>query len=204
MTSTFTYLTIGHSTHEIDHFAGLLRLNGVTAVADVRSVPASRYSPQFNRGTLKRSLASTDIKYAFLGRELGARSDDPTCYEAGKVQYDRLARTELFQNGIERLLFGASKETIAVACSERDPLDCHRTLLVAAQLVARGATVGHILPDGRVESHDDAMLRLRAIHGLAEPDLFHSAAQLLEEAMDRQESRIAYVDNGAAIRREYV
>jgi len=203
MTSTFTYLTVGHSTHEIDHFVGLLRLNGVTAVADVRSVPASRYNPQFNRVPLKRSLASAGIKYVFLGRELGARSDDPNCYEAGKVQYDRLAKTELFQNGIERLLHGATKETIAVACTERDPLDCHRTLLVAAQLVARGATVGHILPDGRIESHDDAMFRLRALHGLAEPDLFHSATELLMEAMGRQESRIAYVGDGAAVGREY-
>lgn len=195
MMSAFTHLTVGHSTHEIEHFVGLLRLNGVTAVADVRSVPASRHSPQFNHAPLKRSLASAGIKYVFLGRELGARSDDPNCYEAGKVQYDRLAKTELFQNGIERLLHGATKETIAVACTERDPLDCHRTLLVATQLVAHGATVGHILSDGRIESHDAAMLRLRALHGLAEPDLFHSAAELLAEAMVRQESRIAYVND---------
>jgi len=141
--STFTHLTIGHSTHKIDYFVGLLRLNGVTAVADVRSVPASRHSPQFNRDPLKRSLASAEIKYVFLGRELGARSNDPNCYEAGKVQYDRLAKTELFQNGIERLLQGAAKETIAVACAERDPLDCHRTLLVTTQLVTRGATWTH-------------------------------------------------------------
>jgi uncharacterized protein (DUF488 family) len=193
--STFTHLTVGHSTHEISYFIGLLRSNSVTAVADVRSVPASRYSPQFNRAPLERSLSSVSIKYVFLGRELGARSDDPNCYEAGKVQYDRLAKTELFQVGIERLLLGATKETIAIACTERDPLDCHRTLLVATQLVAHGATVGHILFDGRIESHDAAMLRLRAIHGLAEPDLFHSAAELLATAMDRQESRIAYVND---------
>jgi uncharacterized protein (DUF488 family) len=202
MTSPFTHLTIGHSTHDIDHFVGLLRLNRVTAVADVRSVPASRYSPQFNRDPLKRALASASIKYVFLGRELGARSDDPDCYEAGKVQYNRLAKTELFQKGIDRLLRGARKEVIAVTCTERDPLDCHRTLLVATQLVARGARVGHILSDGRIESHDEAMLRLRALHGFAEPDLFHSAAELLAEAMGRQESRIAYVDNAAVAGRE--
>lgn len=180
----------------------MLRLNAVTAVADVRSVPASRYSPHFNRDPLKGLLASAGIKYAFLGKELGARSDDPDCYEAGKVRYERLAKTELFQNGIERLLHGATKETIAVACAERDPLDCHRTLLVATQLVVRGATVGHILADGRVESHDAAMLRLRALHGLAEPDLFYSSAELLTEAMNRQESRIAYVDNTTEAGRE--
>lgn len=203
MTTTFTHLTVGHSTHEIDYFIGLLRQNGVTAVADVRSVPASRHNPQFNRAPFQRSLDHAGIKYVFLGRELGARSDDPGCYEAGKVQYDRLAKAELFQNGIERLLHGASKETIAVTCTERDPLDCHRALLVATQLIARGATVGHILADGRIESHDAAMLRLRALHGLAEPDLFHSATELIAEAMDRQESRIAYVNDAAATGGEY-
>jgi uncharacterized protein (DUF488 family) len=203
MTSTFTLLTVGHSTHDIEHFIGLLHLNNVTAVADVRSVPASRHTPQFNRDPLKRSLASANIKYVFLGRELGARSEDPACYEEGKVQYKRLAKTKLFRGGIERLLRGATSESIAVVCAERDPLDCHRTLLIAVQLVARGATVGHIHPDGRIESHDDAMTRLRALHGLAEPDLFSSPSQLLAEAMSRQESRIAYVDETAVVAGEH-
>src|SRR4051812_25207752 len=101
MTSTFTLLTVGHSTHDMEYFVGLLRLNNVTAVADVRSVPASRHTPQFNRDPLKRSLSSASIKYVFLGQELGARSEDPDCYEAGKVQYERLAKTKLFQSGIE-------------------------------------------------------------------------------------------------------
>ena len=138
MTSAVRLLTVGHSTHEITHFIGLLTMNGVSAVADVRSVPASRFSPQFNREPLKRALAEANIKYVFLGRELGARSDDPTCYEGGKVQYDRLAATATFHDGMARLLEGATREDVAVMCTERDPLDCHRTLLVARQLVARG------------------------------------------------------------------
>jgi uncharacterized protein (DUF488 family) len=187
-------LTVGHSTHEITHFIGLLSMHGVSAVADVRSVPASRYSPQFNREPLSRALAESKIKYVFLGRELGARSVDPTCYERGKVQFDRLAATAVFREGMARLLEGAAREVVAVMCAEREPLDCHRTLLVAQQLVARGARVEHILSDGRIEPHDETMMRLRALHQLAEPGLFHSEQELLEVALAKQESRIAYVD----------
>ena len=64
-------LTIGHSTHPIEKVLDLLRLHAVTAVADVRSVPASRFTPHFNRDALKRSLADAGIKYVFLGQSLG-------------------------------------------------------------------------------------------------------------------------------------
>src|ERR1035437_1825005 len=97
-------LTIGHSTHSLAAFVGLLRQHSVTALADVRSTPFSRFNPQFNKETLEHSLKSHGIKYVFLGRELGARSDDPSCYENGRVQYARLARTELFRSGLERVM----------------------------------------------------------------------------------------------------
>ena len=118
-------LTIGHSTHDLDAFLRLLSENRVTAVADVRSVPASRFTPQFNRDAIKRALRDVDIKYAFLGAELGARSDDPNCYVNGKVQYARLAQTPAFAEGIERLRRGLATERIALMCAEQEPLDCH-------------------------------------------------------------------------------
>jgi uncharacterized protein (DUF488 family) len=86
-------LTIGHSTHPIETFLGLLHQHGVTAVADVRSAPYSRFNPQFNKDALEHDLKEHGIRYVFLGRELGARSDDPSCYDKGRVQYGRLART---------------------------------------------------------------------------------------------------------------
>ncbi len=193
MTPSVHLFTIGHSNHEIERFVLSLKTNGVTAIADVRSVPASRYSPQFNREPLRRALADVKIGYAFLGSELGARSDDPTCYANGKVRYERLAQTAPFMDGMARLLQGARKDVVAVMCAEQDPLDCHRTLLVAQQLVFRGAGVDHILSDGRVEPHADALMRLRILHRVADPDLFRSDEELLEEALAKQESRIAYV-----------
>ena len=90
------------------------RQHGVTALADVRSAPYSRFNPQFNKDALVRELKVHGIKYVFLGRELGARTDDRSCYENGRVQYRRLALTELFRDGIERVLTGASKHRIAL------------------------------------------------------------------------------------------
>jgi uncharacterized protein (DUF488 family) len=144
--------TIGHSTHPIETFLELLRAHAVTAVADVRSAPFSRFNPQFNEDALAHSLKTADIAYVFLGRELGARSDDPACYEQGRVHYGRLAKTALFQAGLGRVLHGSEKQRIALLCAEKEPLDCHRTILVARALTERGVAVEHILADGRLES----------------------------------------------------
>src|SRR5689334_2499642 len=97
--------TIGHSNHPIDRFIALLRQHGIEAVADVRSTPYSRFNPQFRKEKLQAALASAGIRYVFLGEELGARSKDPECYdEGGRVSYTRLASTDLFRRGIDRLL----------------------------------------------------------------------------------------------------
>ncbi len=191
---THPVFTVGHSTHTLEVFAALLRQHDVTALADVRSTPYSRFNPQFNRDALERSLSAYGIKYVFLGRELGARSDDRSCYENGRVQYARLARTDLFRSGIERVVRGANDYGVALMCAEKEPLECHRTLLVARALAELGIIVRHILPDGRLESHEATMERLLDVFGLPHQDLFRSKAELIAEALVRQEERVAYVD----------
>jgi uncharacterized protein (DUF488 family) len=138
-------LTVGHSTHSFEAFVTLLKQHEVTALADVRSAPFSRFNPQFNKYLLERNLKSHSIKYVFLGRELGARSNDPSCYENGRVRYARLAGTEQFRQGIARLMRGAQHHRIALMCAEREPLECHRALLVARALDEQGVGVAHIL-----------------------------------------------------------
>ncbi|HBL29886.1 MAG TPA: hypothetical protein DD490_23865 [Acidobacteria bacterium] len=187
-------LTIGHSTHSMDAFMALLRQHSVTALADVRSAPFSRFNPQFNKEALERSLRSHGIRYVFLGRELGARSEDRSCYENGRVQYTRLASTELFRTGLDRVLRGARKHRIALMCAEKEPLECHRTLLVARALAERGVDVLHILADGRLESHGETMVRLLRVLGLPSSDLFRTRQELIAQALTLQEERIAYVD----------
>lgn len=190
--------TIGHSTHEFARFVELLKQHHVDAVADVRSMPYSRRQPQFNRDELSVALKAHGIAYVFLGKELGARSNDPACYENGRVQYRRLARTALFRSGLERLLDGSQRLSIALMCAEKDPLDCHRTILVARELVRLGKVVNHILADGRLETHQVAMKRLSERLGLLEEDLFRTPTDLEDEAYTAQEKKIAYFDQKRA------
>lgn len=188
--------TIGHSTHDIEVFVALLKQHRISAIADVRSVPYSRRNPQFNRTELAEALKLRGIAYVFLGKELGARTNDSTCYENGRVSYRLLAKTSLFQSGIARVRDGNRRKNIALMCAERDPLDCHRTILVARELVEGGAIVAHILADGQVESHSEAMARLSEKLKLPEPDMVSTAKELEEQAYDSQEKRIAYTDQG--------
>ena len=184
--------TIGHSTQSIAHFVQRLRCHAITAVADVRSAPYSRHNPQFNREGLRMALKAEGVRYVFLGKELGARSDDECCYVDDKVQYSLLAQTDLFRAGIARVIEGADGYRIALMCAEKDPLDCHRTILVARELVERGCDVTHILVDGALEPHSNAMSRLIDQLGLSDEDMFRSQGMTLDEAYNKQADRIAY------------
>lgn len=194
--------TIGHSTHPITKFLALLASHEIDAIADVRSSPYSRFNPQFNREDLQQALSNAGIRYVFLGKELGARSDDPSCYVHDKVQYDRLAKTPLFQKGIERVTEGASSYRVALMCAEKDPLHCHRTILVARELIKLGMQIKHILPDGSLEPHEESIRRLRLELGMPANDLFRSDEELVDESYAKQADRIAY-DRSAARSKNY-
>jgi len=194
--------TIGHSTHPAEKVIDLLRKYSVTAVADVRSQPYSRMNPQFNREAFCSQLKKAGIAYVFLGRELGARPQDPGCYVERKVQYDRLAQTLLFRTGLERVLEGMRSHRVALMCAEKDPLTCHRTILVCRHLVARSVNVAHILEDGRLESHDDAVSRLLVELGLSVSELFRGREELLDEAYARRAQQIAYTESAPSRERE--
>jgi uncharacterized protein (DUF488 family) len=188
-----TVFTIGHSTHPQERFIALLRQHDITALCDVRSAPYSRINPQFNREELECALEKHGILYRFLGRELGARSDDPYCYEGGRVQYERLANTNLFKRGLRRVLRGMKDGfRIALMCAEKEPLECHRAILVARHLGPLGVTVAHIHADGHIESHEVALSRLMQMVNLPENNMFYSREVLLADAYRRQGERIAY------------
>ncbi|MDR2186498.1 MAG: DUF488 domain-containing protein [Azonexus sp.] len=199
MNSPNIVYTVGHSTHTIERFLGLLERNGVTAIADVRSSPFSRHNPQFNKDTLSAELKRHGIAYVFTGKELGARSDDASCYEGGKVCYDRLSKTSTFKSGIERVLNGAQKYRIALMCAEKEPLDCHRTLLVGRALEQLGVSIVHILPDGNTEAQPQTMSRLLDLVGLPQVDMFRSHDELIATACELREQKVAYVDEALAV-----
>lgn len=158
--SETTIYTIGHSSHPIDKFIELLKQHDITLVVDVRSAPHSRYNPQFNREVLAAALANEGIKYLFLGKELGARPQDPNCYKEGRVDFGQLAGRPEFKTGLERVRAEAKTCRLAVMCAEKDPLDCHRTILVCRHLRA-SVGIKHILADGSIEDHAQTEARLR-------------------------------------------
>lgn len=189
--------TIGHSVHPVEDFLALLRRHGIGVLADVRSSPYSRFNPQYNREPLAAALAEQGVEYVFLGAELGARAKDRACYRDGAVQYDLLAATPLFQSGLDRVQALAARR-VALMCAEKDPLDCHRSILVARRLAARGVDVAHIHADGALEPHDAALSRLLAQLKIPEHDLFRTREEAVEEGYRTRGAAIAYQESGAA------
>lgn len=140
-----TLYSIGHSNHPAERIVELLKGHDVAAVADIRVTPASRFSPQFNKAALAQSLETSGIAYLWLGETLGGRAkpkgSTPYTYE------ERAPKPE-FQAGLDTLVAEAGRRRVAMLCSEREPMDCHRHHLVARALGERGVKVRHILADG--------------------------------------------------------
>ncbi|MEG4866002.1 MULTISPECIES: DUF488 domain-containing protein [unclassified Microcoleus] len=192
--------TIGHSNQSIESFLLLLKKHGITAVADVRSHPFSRYLPHFNKSEITAFLSAAGIQYVFLGKELGARPEDLSCYDTeGKALYDRIAATPLFSAGIQRLLKGAANYKISLMCAEKDPITCHRTILVCHKLKAFNLQIKHILSDGTLESHQDLEARLLSKFNQAKNhelpiqlSLFELAPQVKDEIVDLETAYYRY------------
>ena len=184
--------SIGHSNHAIDHFINLLQQHQVDLLVDVRSAPYSRFNPQYNKNNLAGSLKAAGIEYLFFGKELGARVEDPSCYIEGKVQYSRLAARQEFKDAITRLIRQATEQRLALMCAEKEPLDCHRTILVSPALSRLGHEVKHILADGSIEAHDQTLKRLMLLTGVPEDDMFMTEDEKIQTALSEQETKIAY------------
>jgi uncharacterized protein (DUF488 family) len=184
--------TVGHSTHSLSRFLDLLREYSISAVCDVRSKPYSSVHPQFNREPFQKELLLHNIAYIFLGEELGARSSDPSCYEDGKVQYKKLAATDAFCRGIKRLKKGMQNYRVALMCAEKEPLACHRTILICRHIKAPDLSIKHILNDGYVEPHEISEQRLIKLVSAEQGHLFQDYSEVLERAYDLQAQHIAY------------
>ncbi len=151
-------LSVGHSNHATDAFIALLWRHGVEVLCDVRSHPASAYAHQFNEPQLRADLEAAGLRYLFLGHQLGGRPVGDEYYDdAGHVCYDRLAESAEFLAGIKRIEREAAVRRVAMMCSEEDPAGCHRRLLVARVLEARGVAVRHVRADGRVQTEADVV-----------------------------------------------
>ena len=184
--------TIGYSPHILESFLRVLKKYKITAVADVRSSPYSQFKPEFNKETLKDFLKTNNIAYVFLGDYCGARVEDPSCYVNGKVDYKLVAENQKFKEGLERIKNGMKDFRIALMCAEKDPITCHRTILICRNLHSSGIRIKHILSNARIEKHEDSENRLMKLFKLNHPDMFLSEEQRLDDAYTRQEEKIAF------------
>jgi len=157
-----TVFSIGHGNLAEDDFVTSLMAHEIEVVVDVRSVPFSQYTPQFNRDAIETRLRAAGIDYAFAGRFLGGRPTDPTCYRSGVlpdhsadyltlVDYDEVEQRPWYRRGLDRLVEIASARRTVMMCSEEDPARCHRHHLIAQTLLTRGIVVSHIRRNGSLE-----------------------------------------------------
>jgi uncharacterized protein (DUF488 family) len=197
----FDFYSIGHSNIAAERFAAMLQAAGVSAIADVRSVPMSRFCPWLSGKNLAPLLAREGIDYLPHGGALGGRPRDGNLYCDGIADYEAMARQPEFATAIERLLAEAAhrsaKGRICVMCAEREPLDCHRCLLVARALAERGFSVGHIRHDGTIEPHAATEQRLLELDA-NDSDLFATGQDARLAAAYRRRARaVAYRAKGA-------
>ncbi len=154
--------TIGHSNAPAARVVALLREQQIDLLVDVRSIPASRYAPQFNRRAFVRTLAEAGVRYAYMGDRLGGRPRDPACYKNGilprgradylnLVDYANVAARPWYQRAVRDLMHMARARRTAIMCSEEDPRRCHRLHLIAQTLTTSGIAVYHIRHRGPLE-----------------------------------------------------
>jgi uncharacterized protein (DUF488 family) len=190
--TAFDLYSIGHSNIAAERFVAMLRDAGVNAIADVRSTPFSRRFPWFSGKNLAAMLARQGISYLAYGETLGGRPRDAALYRDGIADYEAMARRPEFQGGLDRLCADAARLRVCLMCAEREPLDCHRCLLVARSLAARGLAIGHIRHDGTIEPHRATEQRLLALTGAGD-DLFAPGQnERLAAAYRRRAQAIAY------------
>lgn len=190
--------TIGYSGIQQESFVSHLQANGCTIVCDIRSFPSSRYRPEFSRREFKAKLNQSGLKYAFFGEELGARPKDRNCYRNGVAEYDLIAQRDFFQQALRRLSIGSKTETLALVCSEADPIECHRAILVARHLKNLVSDIRHIHTSGELETHSELEDRLVDLYGTAPPPLLRTEREHIlgiEDAYKKQGDAICFSES---------
>ncbi len=186
--------SIGYATKPIDVFIQQLQQHSITAVADVRSVPFSKVFYDYHQPAIQKHLRAAGIHYVYLGAELGPRSKDETHYDSdGQVQFDRLRQSHIFTLGIQRLQSGLKKgHRIALMCAEKDPANCHRSLLIGYHLGnVLHTSIQHITHSGQLESQSELEARLPHLHKM-EQDLFQSSDHVKDQAYRLQLKDTSY------------
>ena len=194
--------TIGHSVHKPKDFINLLKKFDINCIVDVRSTPYSKFNPTFNLENIRVMLKGAGIYYISMGKELGARRDDKSLYHKdGYLDFEKVRKDEFFLKGIDRVKDGISKNyKIALMCSEKDPFNCHRCILVAKEFYDQGYEVKNILPNGDILTQEQIEERLiekyfpnrlqMKIESVLGNDL--SEEEMIAESYKRRNAEIGY------------
>lgn len=192
--------TVGHSQHNIDYFISMLHTYEINYLIDVRSMPFSKYATEYNKEIVKVSLAESNIKYVFMGENFGARPKNKDLYSAkGYLDFSKMKKSNKFLEGIDSLIKGIDQgNRIALMCTEKEPIECHRAILVANAFFEKGIEVEHILADNTVQTHRELNKQLLDIHF---PDRYQislfenenlTEKEFLNKAYEIQNEKIGY------------
>lgn len=192
--------TIGHSQHRKDYFLDMLRTYDINYIIDVRSIPFSKHAPNYNKDILKASLISNKINYAFMGEYFGARPKSVDLYsEKGYLDFNKVKNSKPFLIGVKNVLKGIELgNRIALMCTEKDPIECHRAILVANAFYERGIDVEHILSNKTLQNHNILNKRLIDIYFPERNQISFfdnenlSEKECLIEAYKKQNEKIGY------------
>lgn len=193
--------TIGHSQHDFRYFSELLKDNHINYVLDVRSNPYSKYAETYNREYLTARLLEENIKYSFMGKYFGARQENIELYNKdGYLDFEMMSHSALFIKGMKNVILGLNQgNNIALMCTEKDPIDCHRAIMVARAFYLNGIDVSHILPDGRLQVQEELDERLLDMYypNRAQLSLFNfkdalDDKELLKLAYKKRNKEIGY------------
>lgn len=191
--------TIGHSTHDFDYFAHMLKNNNINYLLDVRSTPYSKYAETYNRENLAELLEKENITYSYMGKYFGARQNDRELYhEDGYLDFSKTARLDFFVKAMKNVILGLEKgNNIALMCTEKDPIDCHRAIMVARAFAVSGVNVNHILADGSLQNQAELDERLLNMYfpDRAQVSIFSSDNDMTDEEM----LKLAYKKRNAQI-----
>lgn len=193
-------LSIGHSQHQVNYFINLLKSHGVNYILDVRSTPYSQFAAIYNRENIRPTLQSNGIEYAFMGDYFGARPTDPSLYSAkGYLDFEKVVNSSKFKKGFDNVIKGIKQGyRIAFMCTEKDPIECHRAILVTNTFYKEGYSIEHIMPDNTIQTQQDINERLLDMYypNRNQFSLFASenlsTEQYLLEAYKKQNEKIGY------------
>lgn len=195
MEERINLFTIGCSSYNVEYLIRRLKQNEINVIVDVRSVPYSKHTPQYNADVLKKVLQRNHILYMDFSKEFGARRDEKEVYVNNQVSFERVMELPIFGKGVERIKKGLeSKYRIALMCTEKDPEKCHRFSLVARGIEKKANICSmHILADGTAVSKENIENRLLESMSITE-DLFEQKTPI-DKLYERLEKNVAYSIN---------